>query len=69
MATAAYVRARVTRERSNFKVQRNLCAIPVVVVAKIIQKSNQYVQETDKKMADFCCLFSVCDDFMSSCFS
>lgn len=65
---AAYVCTQAKRERSNFKVQRNLCAIPVVVVAKIIQKSNQYVQETDKKMADLCCLFSVCDDFMSSCF-
>lgn len=65
---AAYVCAQAKREHSNFKVQCNLCAIPVVV-AKIIQKSNQYVQERDKKMADFCCLFSVCDDFTSSCFS
>lgn len=65
---AAYVRSQAQGKRSNFKVQRNLCAIPVVV-ANIIQKSNQYVQEKDEKMSDFCCLFFVCDDFMSSCLS
>ena len=48
MLRAAYVCARAKTERNNFKVQRNLCAIPVVV-AKIIQKSNQYVQEKDKR--------------------
>lgn len=45
------------------RVERNLCAIPVVV-AKIIQKPTQYEQKKDKTMADFCCrllcLFFLC---------
>lgn len=49
--------APVKRERSHFKAERNLCAIPVGAAAEIIQTPDQRVQEEDEKMAGVCCLF------------
>lgn len=48
--------APVKRERSHFKAERNLCAIPVGAAAEIIQTPDQRVQEEDEKMAGVCCL-------------